>query len=283
MQAVLTLKNAIKGTKLFSFLYYVRFLYRAFPQACSNLHRQVKNDLSVFPKALGYGYTVYDLTELNESYLCSMVALATGRSYEETANYFAELKNDQELAAHFALKISGNPGLQELYGQKMKYRARIGWYAVCRALKPKVVIETGIATGIGSCIVAAALKKNESEGYPGYYYGLEINETQGYFFDSSFKKYGEIVWGDSVQSLKNFSLPIDLLITDSSHTAAHEEEEYRAMASKLSPQAIVIANNAHNRSTLLNFARQSRRRFVFFREEAARHWRPVGGMGIAFK
>jgi len=78
-------------------------------------------------------------------------------------------------------------------------------------------------------------------------------------------------------------LPIDLLITDSSHTAAHEEEEYRAMASKLSPQAIVIANNAHNRSTLLNFARQSRRRFVFFREEAARHWRPVGGMGIAFK
>ena len=63
---------------------------------------------------------------------------------------------------------------------------RLGWYALIKAMKPEVVFETGVATGLDSCVVTQALVKNQSEGYDGHYCGMEIDSKQGNFFKEPF-------------------------------------------------------------------------------------------------
>ena len=45
--------------------------------------------------------------------------------------------------------------------------AGIGWYSLIRATRPKIVIETGVDRGLGTAVIAAALKRNAEEGFPG--------------------------------------------------------------------------------------------------------------------
>ena len=141
-----------------------------------------KNNMAGFKRALSTGYLVYDLQPRNKDYLASMVSCVTNCRYEEILRYIQEIDNDALLQNHFVSQIGDHPYLKRYYGRRMYYGRRAGWYAVVRALKPKVVVETGVAAGIGACVLTAALMKNAQEGQAGFYYGMEIDPQQGIFF-----------------------------------------------------------------------------------------------------
>ena len=165
----------------------------------------------------------------------------------------------------------------------IQYGRRLGWYAIIRAVKPRVVVETGVDKGLGACVLAAALLRNAQEGQQGYYYGTDINPAAGYLLGGPYARAGRILYGDSIESLERLEETIDVFINDSDHSAAYEAAEYRTVQPKLSKTALLIGDNAHTTDKLLEFALETGRTFLFFKEQPAGHWYPGAGIGVAFR
>ena len=223
----------------------------------------------------------YELTERCKINLAASVASLLQRDYVEIAGYFREIETDDAFKVH----------LQRLWEKHPeKYRTdsipligrRVTWYAIVRATKPKVIVETGVDQGIGSTVLCAALARNTSDGYAGRYYGTDINPDAGYFLQPPYSGYGRILYGDSIKSLEAFSEVIDLFINDSDHSESYEQAEFELIKTKLSPEGIVLGDNSHVTPKLAEFSIREGRRFVFLSEEPPRHWYRGAGVGISF-
>ena len=162
------------------------------------------------------------------------------------------------------------------------FARRVGWYALARALRPKTIIETGVDKGLGACVLTAALKRNNEEGYEGRYYGIDINPKAGYLLSGDYANYGCILYGDSIEVLNKFNGNIDLFINDSDHSENYEANEYKTIADKLSKSAVILGDNSHCTDKLLEFSLEQNRQFVFFQETPKDHWYPGAGIGISF-
>ena len=225
----------------------------------------------------------FNLVERNKLYLASTIAYLTHKPYEEVLGYINELDNDTGLKAHITQSIQESDE-RHFSDLNVRFGRRLGWYAFVRTLKPRVVVETGVDRGLGSCVLTAALLKNaEEDGSEGYYYGTEINPEAGYLLSGKYAKYGEVLYGDSIESLRKLECEIDLFINDSDHSASYELREYETIQDKISDRAILLGDNSHYLDTLFQFSLKNNRRFLFFKEETTSHWYGGGGIGISFK
>lgn len=224
----------------------------------------------------------YNLTPLARKQLAAAVAVALDRPYAEIEGYITELENDRALAETI-VKRSESDRYFDTHDHSALFGRRMGWYAVARALKPKIIIETGVDKGLGSMTMAAALLRNEAEGHPGRYFGTDIVPGAGFLLCEPYARVAQLLIGDSIESLKAFDQPIDLFINDSDHSAQYEADEYDVIESKLSDRAVVLGDNSHVTDALLNFANRTNRSFLFYREVPLKHWYPGAGIGIAFK
>lgn len=223
----------------------------------------------------------YDLEINNKRYLASLIADITDIEFRTAMSYINEIEEDRELKEHIA-GATAKSDFSHIADKKVHFGRRIGWYAITRAIKPKTVIETGVDKGLGSCVLTAALKRNKEEGFGGQYYGTDINPEAGYLLSGDYANYGCILYGDSIESLKNFDSRIDLFVNDSDHSADYEAEEYRTIENKLSEHAIVLGDNSHCTDKLLEFSLKTKRHFTFFQEKPHEHWYPGAGIGISF-
>jgi predicted O-methyltransferase YrrM len=227
-----------------------------------------------------YTNFTYDLTPQNRRYLTAFAANVAGITYEQSAKYLQELEEDGDLREGILGMMRRSPQ-RAFCDPWVEYGRRLGWYIVARAAKPRVIVETGVEKGLGACVLTAALRRNRLEGHLGRYYGTDIDPNAGSLLPVEYRSYGEILLGDSVASLKAFSLQVDLFIHDSDHSEAYETIEYATIESKLSPHAIVLSDNSKVTEALLDFARRTNRVFHFFAEFPDRHWYPGAGIGAA--
>jgi hypothetical protein len=223
----------------------------------------------------------YDLTDLNVRYLTAFVSQVSGVSRAEAAAYINEIESAGHLAEHIRQMVHASDR-GRFADVRQGFGRRIGWYAMVRAVKPRVVVETGVDTGLGACVVTEALRRNASEGWDGYYYGTDINPEAGYLLAGEYARYGEILYGDSIDSLETLDAVVDMFINDSDHAADYEGREYEAIREKLSPGALVLSDNAHCTDRLLDFADRTGRWFLFFQEQPRDHWYPGAGIGVAY-
>jgi predicted O-methyltransferase YrrM len=223
----------------------------------------------------------FDLTDHNMQYLTAFVAEITRCDYDTIAGYVGEIEGDHELKRHILTRTREHPG-RATADAEVRLGKRIGWYAFVRATKPRIVVETGVDKGLGSCVLVAGLRRNAQEGHPGYYYGTDINPRAGYLLSGVYQEHGRILYGDSLASLRQLTGPVDLFINDSDHSAEYEEQEYDVIQHKLAPGALVLGDNAHGTDRLFQFARRTGRAFLFFQEKPRNHWYPGGGIGVAF-
>lgn len=253
---------------------------------------RIVGDYHLFKKLLGPYLSIlrtgewtnftYAVTEANLRYLAETLSVVTARPPEEIEAYILEATNDQALSAYLQDAMSLTRRRGAVQSVKIPFGRRLGWYAMVRTLKPKVVIETGVERGHGSVLLCSALMRNALEGFDGHYYGTDINPCAGWLLGGAYAKFGEILYGDSIQSLKALSVEIDLFINDSDHSAEYEAEEYQTIKDKLTPRAIILGDNTHVTDKLAKFARANGRKFLFFKEVPAGHWYPGGGIGIAY-
>lgn len=223
----------------------------------------------------------YNLTPGNIRYLANTISNVTGEDYSIILKYMNEVETDTVLKETILTAIK-NSSLKKIADTEVRYGKRLGWYAFARVIKPKIIIETGIDKGLGSIIMCSALIRNKEEGYNGKYYGTDINPEAGYLLSGKYREVGEILFGDSIKSLSEFTENIDLFISDSDHSAEYEYQEYLTIKKLMTEKTIILGDNSHITDKLAIFSNETNRNFLYFNEEPLNHWYPGGGMGISF-
>ena len=221
----------------------------------------------------------YKLTNLNRNYLAHVISVVTGEKHEKIISYFKELEENEELKTHIKNSI-----IKSGYGKDIQvdYGRRIGWYAIIRICKPKVIVETGVHHGVGACVIINALIKNHEENFTGAYYGTDIDINSGKLISGKYNDFGKVIYGDSINSLKNFEKKIDIFINDSDHNEEYEYNEYITILNKLSSKAIILGDNCHVTEKLSVFSLKNKRNFIFFEEKPESHWYPGAGIGFSY-
>jgi predicted O-methyltransferase YrrM len=223
----------------------------------------------------------YDLTPLSKQHIAHAVAIATATPVSEIHTYFQELEDDDDLRQAICRALR-TTRLRQVTDETMPYGRRLGWYAAVRATKPRVVVETGVDKGLGAVVLCAGLLRNAAESRPGRYFGTDINPQAGYLLQPPYDSMGEILYGDSLESLSAFAEPIDLFINDSDHSRDYERREYECIESKLAAGGLILSDNAHATEVLARFSEARGRRFLFTKEQPLGHWYPGAGIGFSF-
>jgi predicted O-methyltransferase YrrM len=228
-----------------------------------------------------FNYT-YHLTPRNRLHLASFLSATTGAPAETFEGYFRELEEDGGLRDHLlAATLASAESFQA--DREVRYGRRIGWYALVRHLKPRLILETGVDKGLGACVLTAALLRNEREGHPGRYLGTDINPRAGYLLQAPYDRVGRLLYGDSIESIRRLSEPVDLYINDSDHSPAYEAREYQTVRPLLTGEACIIGDNAHETDELRAFCHATGRAFCFFKEQPLNHWYPGAGIGLGYR
>ena len=221
---------------------------------------------------------LYGLTPISRLSLAHIIATVFGVTPAAVRSLFEEIESDEVFQKHVAQNLKVLlPGVSSF-----SIGRRLGWYAVARIMKPAVIVETGVDYSLGSCVLCAALLRNAKEGSSGRYIGTELYTDRGQLFTDPFNTVGEIRFGDSLESLGKLAGPIDLFINDSEHSWEYEAREYEAIRAKLSNRAVILGDNSHWSPSLAEFSERNGRKFIFFKEEPAKHWYPGAGIGFSF-
>jgi predicted O-methyltransferase YrrM len=221
----------------------------------------------------------YAVTERCQIYFAAGLSALLGERPETVRKYMDEIQQDAEFVNHIKTLQREHP-LRYRTDSEPSVGRRMVWYAVVRITKPALVVETGVDQGLGAAVLCAALKRNAAEGHPGQYRGTDIDPQAGYFLKGEYAKFGEILYGDSLQSLEKLN-NIDFFVNDSDHGAEYEEAEYEMIRDKLAPGAIILGDNAHVTVKLAEFSLRNGRRFIFLAEAPANHWYRGAGIGVS--
>jgi predicted O-methyltransferase YrrM len=222
----------------------------------------------------------YELAPRNRRQLAAFLVAVTGASETRVLELMRELEEDQELRDHVRQATAAHAD-HVFADAEPRYGRRAGWYVLARLLRPRVVVESGVDKGLGACVLAAALERNAQEGHPGFYYGLDVNPASGYLLQGRYERFGWMLLGDSIESLKELE-EIGLFVQDSDHSETHEAREYETLESRLTEDAVVLSDNAHVTDALHDFADRTGRRFLYFAEDPADHWYAGAGIGAAW-
>ena len=132
-------------------------------------------------------------------------------------------------------------------------------YHLCRILKPKNVIETGVAYGISSSYILQALKDNEF----GKLYSIDsifrpwqTEEMIGSIIPKKLKSKWELIIGKSTEKLESISNEVndlDIFIHDSSHTYENMMFEFNMIIKKIKKNGVIISDDIIDNDAFYDF------------------------------
>lgn len=255
-----------------------RAIYRIFVMLPYFLPRLIKASVWTWQKTENSNF-YYDLTDKNILDLAHFISIACKIEPGQAEAYFDEVRHDELLRTHIREILKDDKSMRD---SNLQLGRRLGWYAVVRAMKPKLVVETGVHQGIGAVTIITALMRNSEEGFSGRYLGTDIDPKAGVLLKGRYLNFGDLLFGDSLESLEKISEKVDVFISDSDHSESYEAREYEIMTHKLNPGSVILSDNSHSAETLLKYSRSRHRKFLFFKEEPKSHWYPGAGIGISF-
>jgi predicted O-methyltransferase YrrM len=223
----------------------------------------------------------YHLTALNRDYLANYIAVISGQPLSLIEKYISELENDSKFCQALKQRTLASPDRHNC-DVEPRYGRRLGWYALVRATKPRVVVETGIDRGLGTAVISNALQRNAEEGFHGIVYATDIVPDCGHLLVEPYKSSCREIIGDSVESLKKFSEPVDIFLHDSNHDPAYEWAEFLAIEPRLHSASLVMSDNSQQSPKLREFAARIGKTFLFFQDQPVDHWWPGDGIGTVF-
>jgi len=137
--------------------------------------------------------------------------------------------------------------------------ARIA-YAVCRQLKPAVVVETGVAHGVTTAFVLKALESNQK----GELWSIDLppladgaDDQVGYLVPAQLRSRWHLLRGRTRRLLPGLcaQLPaIDLFLHDSLHTYGNIRREFQTIWPKLRPGGVLLADDVNLNRAFEDFA-----------------------------
>jgi predicted O-methyltransferase YrrM len=189
----------------------------------------------------------------------------------------------EEVETNIELRESLDVTLQQRKGKRShaRYGRRIGWYALVRLIRPRVVVETGVHDGLGSSVLLSALARNSIEGNEGRLIAIDLDPDSGWLVPIYLRSRLELVIDDAVSVLQGVQpASIDLFIHDSLHAYDYQSSEYAAVEPGLSPTAVIIADDAHDVPALADFSRARGRPYAEWHENA-NHFYGGSSIGVS--
>jgi predicted O-methyltransferase YrrM len=217
----------------------------------------------------------YEIENTNE--LAAFVAEQLTKPLDEIEAYLSEPQRDEpflrELRA--ALRTRGDRNDEPRFGR------RLGWYAVVRALRPELVVETGVHDGLGSALLLRALERNGT----GRLMGFDMTAESGWLVPASLRGRYELVLGDVRETLPRelTGRRVDVIIHDSLHTYEHERFELALALAHGAENLALMSDNAHASDALFDLCREHRLSYGLFRERPRAHFYPGAGLGLALR
>ena len=208
-------------------------------------------------------------------FLASVLALepALVKGYLDEIHAAREVTQDLAATVRGRLDMKRRPGLGH----------RVAWYVVTRAIKPRLVVETGIKHGLGALVLLVALERNAREGSDGRLISFDPDPESGWVvpeamrsswrpvFETSFDAFDEQLDGEQ----------IDLFICDTPPGTEIESFEMDAALRHAAAGIVLIAGNGDRTTVLPDLAAEHGGEYRFFAERPRHPIYPGGGLGIA--
>lgn len=225
-----------------------------------------------------YTNYTYEYTDRSLLYLSHLLAIVTRQPVDRVEAWLREPSEDAQLSADVIARRNG-AGFPGVSDPTCYFGKRLAWYAIVRATRPCLIVETGVGFGLTAVLLSYALAQNAADGYPGEYIGIDIDPDAGFLLSGRYRQYGRLICADSLSALAALDRPVDFFISDSHVSGEHEYAEYSAVRPHLATTAILTTSLSQS---LPQFARDTGRRFACFKEEPKNHWFPGAWIGFAF-
>lgn len=174
----------------------------------------------------------------NEPELIAALAVALGRPPDELARYADETRRDPELNELLTRHVRWRFDVK----RRLPLGNRLAWYVIARALKPELVVETGIYLGLGSLVLLRALERNRQQGSPGELTSFDTNPRAGSLVRDEVRG----GWHRLVGSTRELLLPaiegrhVNMLFQDTPHTEENQRFEFGAALSHAAPHLVLV-------------------------------------------
>lgn len=120
-------------------------------------------------------------------------------------------------------------------------------YVIARALKPRLIVETGVKDGFGSLALLAAIDRNGRDGHRGNLLSFDINPVAGGAVPEGMRRHWEFVPHSSDEMNRYLrGRGIDFLISDGSFEYSAVSSEVQFTLEAGASQAVVMGNPARN-------------------------------------
>ena len=208
----------------------------------------------------------------NEPDLATWAATVIGCDLDLARTFVDEPHRDGALIARLRSATAG----RWLWTKRLPpFGKRVGWYAVVRGLRPRLVIEIGAHDGLGSLLLLRALELNQAEGWPGRLVSFDVNRTAGWLVGD------HPLWHLRLQSSQDgmgqvlaASGPLDVFIYDGWHTYDAEYADLRTAAAHLSPQGALLSDDAQVTRALRDLCQNLGFGYLEFQEVPVEHFYP---------
>ncbi len=218
----------------------------------------------------------YDIS--NQQELAEFVSGLLGVTEMRVAEYLQEIRVDPELNERlrrrtrwrFDIKTEPPPG------------NRLLWYAIARALKPKLVVETGIYQGLGSLVLLRALERNADEGVEGGLLSIDSDPEAGYLVDPRLRGRWRRITGLTSEVLEDelTGRTVDMMIQDTPHTYENQSFEFGVVYAHRGPRLVLIDSGGGQTDALRDLCDRFEGEHSHFRERPLNHFYPAGGSGV---
>jgi len=221
----------------------------------------------------------YDIANLSE--LAATLGSALDVPPASIASFIDELASDSQVSAELATRLASRRDRN----RRMPFGRRLGWYAIVRVRKPKLVVETGIHDGLGSTAILQALHRNALEGIDGRLVSMDVNAESGWLIPDRLRDRLEVRIGRSLDVIPEVlkTSTVDVFIHDSDHRYEYELDEYRAIRELAAPAIVYMSDNAHATRALRDFAADEGLAFTFWKEAPVGHFVDGAGIGLALR
>ncbi len=224
----------------------------------------------------------YDIIERDRHYIASLTALLCEVDEPAVAEYLRQCDEDlEELRSHVRHITTISDDRHTSDPDAKSSGKRMLWYALTRAKKPKLVVEVGVKRGTGTCLIAAALKRNSAEGHPGRILGLDIDPRAGCLIRKPYDGLATLLLEDCIHYLMREPCePIDIYIDDAIADIHLQAAELKALHPRLTKDTVISIN--YHSEQLLAFAWKIARRYVVYRDEPRDFWFPGQAIALLF-
>lgn len=153
------------------------------------------------------------------------------------------------------------------YGKGQVYAGVDIFYVLPRVLRPKFLIETGVASGSMSSFLLAVLCQNNygelfsidlppRKGLGSMDWTLEEGMDVGFLIPETYKSRWSLIFGDTTYELPNLlrsRMDIDYFFHDSDHTFLHMTYEYAIAVKHMKPKGIVVSDDINKSDAFFTF------------------------------